>query len=209
MRCLSASFIGALLATTTPCLADGPNQPWWSDIYFNTDIVAPGSIMLMDNSMRLGAWRTVGQRGNVAFVSGSYAHHGFSFPSQYPGQETKANWLNLAGISQSKTGVAHRPVPTTVGAAYSLSFYVGNVYDPNGVYGTTSTVAVYANKMFLGNFTNSDGQGSTTQNWKQFSLTFTADAPYTAIAFINGDPPGDLDCGLDSVILAPVSGPTP
>ena len=205
MRHVSLSVLATLASMTTPCLADG-KAPFWTDVYFSNDIVSPGSLMFMDNTMRLDAWRTVGQRGNVAYVSGSYTHHGFNFPAQYPHHETTSAWMNLAGLSQSKTGVAHRPVPTTVGADYTLTFYVGNIYDPNGIYGTTSTIAVYENKTLLGYFTNSDGKGTNTENWKLFSVTFKPESPYTAIAFINADPPGDLNCGLDSVNFAPATG---
>lgn len=177
----------------------------WEDGNFIAPLPTPGVFILADTGERVGSWRVAGQPGNVAFTSGAYVHHGFSFYAQNSATKTTDVWVNLAGISQSATGIVHQPVPTYVGASYTLTFYVGNIYDPTGVYGTSSTVAVYENSTLLGKYTNSDGQGTTAENWQQFSITFAADAPYTSIAFINADPPGDLNCGLDNVVFAPAT----
>jgi hypothetical protein len=199
---LAASIGGNAFATD-------PNDLKWGDSEFTDGVIKAGTFMLLDSSERLGGWRTVGENGNVAWTSGSYKHHGFNFYAQKSRTQATATWINLAGLSQSATGLMHVSVATTAGASYTLTFYVGNIYDPNGVYGTTSTVVVYANTSLLGSFTNSDGQGSVDENWKQFSTTFVATAPYTVVAFINGDPPGDMNCGLDTVVLAATHAASP
>ena len=165
-----------------------------------------GTFLLVDTGERYGTWRVVGASGNVAWVSGAYQHQGFQFLAQGTGTDPTAHaWVNLAGISQSATGIAHAPVPTTVGADYTLTFYVGNIHDPAGVYGTSSTVNVYENSKFVGAYTNSGGAGTTQENWKLFTVTITADAPWTTIALINGDAPGDLNCGIDNIDFEPAA----
>jgi hypothetical protein len=192
----------ALCAT---CLMAAPAwaQPYWENGDFLRPAPKKGTFQLIDTGERYGTWRVVGAAGSVSWTSGSYQHQGFSFV----GQGTATNsWVNLANMSQSATGIAHFPVSTPVGSNFTLSFYVGNIYDPGGVYGTSSTVAVYENSRLLGTFTNSDGMGTTTENWKFFTITFAADAPWTTISFINGDPPGDLNCGIDNITFAPAEG---
>ena len=167
-----------------------------------------GSFLIIDSGERYGNWRTVGVSGNVSYVNGAYTHDGFNFLAQGTGSAQTTNaWVNLAGISQSATGIAHEPTITTPGTTYILSFYVGNIYDPGGPYGTSSTIAVYANSTFIGNFTNSGGQGSTNENWQQFTVPIVVNDPYMVISFINADPPGDLNCGLDNVTFKPVHAP--
>jgi hypothetical protein len=176
----------------------------------NGDFVRPspphGAIIVMDTGERYGAWRVVGAPGNVEWVNGAYQHDGFSFVSQTAGKHGASGWVNLAGPSQSATGIAHAPIATTPGADYMITFYVGNLYAPGGIYGTSSSVDVYENSTKLGTFTNTGGEGTTTENWQLFTVTFTADAPWTTLAFINADPPGDMNCGVDNITLSPAAG---
>jgi len=189
------------------CLSAGPS---WAQRSFweNGDFLRPqpkaGSFLFIDTGERYGTWRVVGASGNVEWISGAYKHDGFQFLAQ-GATPTMNTWVNLAGLSQSATGIAHEPVPTTVGSSYTLTFYVGNIYDPGGPYGTSSKVAVYENSTLLGTYTNGSGQGSTAENWQLFTVTFNADAPYTTIAFINGDAPGDLNCGIDNINFEPTA----
>jgi hypothetical protein len=199
------------LASCAACLVVGISTHAQASNYFEGgDFLLPiplaGSYDLVPTTERYGVWRVVGESGNVAYVSGSYVHNGFSFPAET--SPTTNPWVNLAGLSRTKTGVAHYPVATTVGQSYKLTFYVGNVVDPSGYYGTSSTVLVYENSKLLMTAVNSDGEGSTRQNWKAFSVTFSADAPFTTIAMVNGDPPNDRHCGIDHVQLAPVNSGT-
>ena len=57
----------------------------------------------------------------------------------------RKQWLDLTGgTSNQQVGVA-QSVKTRPGASYRLSFAVGNVVDPAGVFGTSSTVNVLVN----------------------------------------------------------------
>jgi hypothetical protein len=198
-----------LCSACLPCAGAGATAlGFFQDGEFLRPHPRSGTMLLIDSGERYGTWRVVGASGNVAWVNGAYTHHGFNFLAQGSGNAPTANaWVNLAGISQSATGIAHAPVQTVRGAAYNLSFWVGNLYDPHGVYGTASTVAVYQNSQFLGKFTNSQGKGSVNETWQYFSTSFVADANFTVVSFINGDPPGDLNCGIDSIDLTPAGAP--
>ena len=88
-------------------------------------------------------------------------------------------------------------------ATYDLSFWVGNTFDPGGIYGTTSTVDVRLggiNGTLLGAFTND----STTPGalvWEQFNASFTATGSSTTLDFLNADPGNDNFNGLDNINL--------
>lgn len=199
---LGLTFAGAAHA--------GGGGKYWENGDFAIPKPAAGSFSIVDTGERFGVWRVIGAPGSVTWTSGTYVHNGFSFPAQGTTAEQQAEpWVNLAGISQSATGIMHAPVPTTVGQSYTLTFYVGNVVDPKGIYGTSSTINVYENATLIGTAVNSDGAGSATQNWKLFTITFKADYAYTTISFINGDPPGDIDCGVSNTLLAPAAINTP
>jgi len=163
-----------------------------------------GSFVILDSGERFGSWRVAGAAGNVAWVSGAYQHDGFSFfaPGRPP-DNTDDSWVNLAGISQTATGIIHGPVPTKPGHTYRLTFWVGNIYDTVGLYGTTSTVAAYENATLVGVATNSGGAGTNAEYWQQFTYDFVAEAPWTVIGFMNMDGPGDLNCGVGNIVLAP------
>lgn len=76
---------------------------------------------------------------------------------------------------------------------------MGNVYDPGGNLGTTSTVNVYLNGKKFFHATNSKGKGATHQIWQRFQMTFTAKSNAATLAFMNGDPSTDTDNGLDCI----------
>lgn len=177
---------------------------FWANGDFNIPAPNPGGIAIVDTGERYGEWRVVGQAGNVTWVTGTYTHNGWSFPAP----AGTPNWVNLTGISRSATGLLHAPVPVTVGAQYTLTFYVGNLVDTAGVYGTSSSIAVYANSKYIMTATNSGGAGTKTETWKPFSVTITADAPYLNIAFINQDPATDMNCGLGNTNLVPITATT-
>jgi archaellum component FlaG (FlaF/FlaG flagellin family) len=142
-------------------------------------------------------WTVVGDPGNVAVISTTFESFGFTFDA-HSGEQ----WLDLTGSSNTVTGVA-QPVATTKGSAYTLTFWVGNVDDPGGPLGTTSTVNVLVNGTQVFSATNSLGEGETKQVWQKFTTTITASSSQTTIAFMNGDPSTDNTNGLDSVSLEP------
>ena len=176
-------------------------QAYWENGDFSFPAPNPGGFELVDTGERYGEWIAVGEAGNVSWVTGQYIHDGFSFVAP----PRMKNWVNLAGISRTATGIMHSPVPTVVGQPYTLTYYVGNIVDPKGFYGTSSTINIYENSRLIMTATNGGGSGTATENWKPFTLTFTADAPWTSIAFINADPPNDMNCGLGDPIFAPAA----
>jgi hypothetical protein len=113
--------------------------------------------------------------------------------------------MDLTGTSNTATGV-EQTVTTTPGTYYTLSFWVGNIVNPGGIFGTTSTVNVLIDGTQALVAENDDGTGSTTLHWKQFSLELTATSAATTLSFINGDPSSDTSNFVDNVILA-VSAP--
>lgn len=135
----------------------------------------------------------VGATGNVDIVSGTFTQNGFSFPAK-GGQQ----WLDLTGTSNSATGVA-QTISTSPGSSHTLSFAIGNVYDPGGIFGVTSTVNVFVNGSLVATDTNSRGNGSTSMVWQTFHVSITAPTASTTIELINGDPSNDTANGLDAV----------
>ena len=164
---------------------------------FEQPLVAVGGYQLVYGGKSFGGWRVVGPLGtNVAPISGSYQQNGISFTAR-----AGAQWLDLTGgLSNQPIGVA-QTVETRPGASYRLSFTVGNVVDPGGVFGTSSTVNVLVNGHKVLAATNRGG--GKVQAWKTFTLTLKATTATTTIEFQNGDPVTDNDNGLDAVSLTP------
>jgi hypothetical protein len=123
-----------------------------------------------------------------------------SFQIQFPASDG-LQWLDLTGFHTNNVGGIEQTVPTVAGKAYHLSFAVGNVFDPRGIYGTTSTVAVTINGIPLGKFTNSCGTCTHILTWQTFTASFVPSSPTTVIRFLNADPPTDNSNGLDNVVL--------
>jgi hypothetical protein len=174
-----------------PVVPSGGFQSWTSGQ------TIPGTNWTVINASGVGS-------PNVSIVSTTFSQ-GFSFPAQ-DGQQ----WLDLSGdTSSSVPGLGvQQSIATTLGQAYALSFYVGTVFDPQGIFGATSSVMVDINGIPIGIFTTPPGTGNV-QNWTQFTAFFTATGPTTTIAFINNDT--DTDNGLDNITIAdaPVGVPGP
>lgn len=166
---------------------------------FETPTVPAGSYTdFGTGSTAITNWTVVGSSGsNVSVVSGTATIAGFTFPAQ-----DGVQWLDLTGDGSNTAGEGvQQTVATTPGTLYDLSFFVSNVVDPSGPFGTTSTVGVQINGGPVTSFTNSGGTGSTSQVWEQFTLPFTATAATTTVTFINQDPSSDNNNGLDNVSL--------
>jgi hypothetical protein len=162
---------------------------------FEKPAVGAGSFQGFSTGQSFSHWTVVGATGNLAIVSGTFTQNGFSFPAKSGHQ-----WLDLTGVSNSATGVA-QTMSTSPGSNHTLSFAVGNVYDPTGIFGVTSTVEVFVNGSLVATDTNSRGAGSTSMVWQTFHVTFTAASASTTIQLINGDPGNDTLNGLDAVKL--------
>lgn len=162
---------------------------------FEKPVVPSGGLQSFNTGTSFPGWKVVGAPGNVAVVSGAFARDGFLFPSRCGKQ-----WLDLTGNTNTATGVAHR-LATSKGSQHVLTFFVGNLVDPNNVYGTSSTVNVLLKGTLILTATNSSGGGGNTMVWQKFTTGFTAPSSSVTITFLNGDPPNDALNGLDCVHL--------
>jgi len=160
---------------------------------FEKPLVAPGSYQLFLTCQTFSAWTVSSDPGNVGVVSGTFTQNGFTFPAAC-GQQ----WLDLTGVTQTATGVA-QTIDTVPNAQYSLSFEVGNVYDPNGIFGTFSIVNVFIGTKKIIVAKNTRGRTSRQMVWKRFTTSFTASGATTTIDFLNGDPSTDTLDGLDCI----------
>jgi hypothetical protein len=168
---------------------------------FESPQAAVGGFLLFNDGDDIGGWTSVGSQ--VAVTNTNFTQNGFAFVAQEGNQ-----WADLSGFNTNNVEGVEQTVVTTPGVEYALSFWVGNVVDTSGTFGSASTVNVYVNGAFLSAATNSDGSGSATQNWKEFVLPFTATSTDTTLRFLNGDPGSDNDNGLDNISLA-VTGTNP
>ena len=164
---------------------------------FEQPIIATGTYTNFNQgSTAVPGWTIVGSAPDtVCIVSGAYIAAGIYFAAQNGHQ-----WMDLTGtgVSSAPRGIA-QTVATTPGTVYSLSFWVGNVYNPGGIYGTTSSIGLQIDGKSAGSFTNSATSG--VQVWQQFQTTFTASGSSTTIEFDNLDPSDDTSNGLDNVVL--------
>jgi hypothetical protein len=166
------------------------------DPSFEKPVTAPGGFLVFSTGQTFSKWTVVGASGSIGIVSGTFTQNGYTFPAGCGHQ-----WLDLTGLSQSATGLA-QTIATVSGHSYTLKFSVGNVSNPGGIFGTTSTVKVSINGAAFLTATNSQGHGQTKQVWKAFQKAFTAHSTSTTITFLNGDPSTDTNNGLDCISLS-------
>ena len=161
---------------------------------FEKPVVSAGGFLdFPSGSTGIPHWLTIGP-ADVAVVSGTFQQGCCRFPARKGKQ-----WLDLTGRNSDTTDGVEQTVPTVAGGAYTLSFAVGNVIDPTGLFGSTSTVHVLLDGAPLATATNA--AGGTTMSWQGFTVHLTAPTSSTTIAFVNGDGPTDNANGLDLVKL--------
>ena len=166
---------------------------------FETPVVPVGGFTnFFAGSPAITGWTVVGPE--VSVINGNFTSECCTFPA-----EDGIQWLDLTGdVSNAVEGV-QQTVATIAGTQYTLSFWVGNIFDPGGIYGTTSTVDVRLGGIsgaLLGAFANNSTTRGT-QVWQQFTATFTATGSSTTLDFLNADPATDNSNGLDNVVLNP------
>ena len=147
-------------------------------------------------------WTVVGPQASV--VSGSFSSECCKFPAA-----DGVQWLDLTGDLSNQAEGVEQSVATVPGKTYDISFEVGNVFDPRGIYGTTSTVAVMVDGTSLGTFTNSCTTCTGTLTWENFSTSFVASGATTMVEFLNQDPTSDNSNGLDKVVLTGAAAAAP
>ena len=178
-------LIGANAQANTNLLTNGS---------FETPSVPAGRLTNFTTGSSITSWTVLGPE--AAVVNSKFT----SFLVQFPASDG-SQWLDLTGFLSTNAGGVEQTVSTIPGKVYHLSFAVGNVFDPRGIYGTTSTVAVTINGIPLGKFTNSCGTCTHILTWQTFTASFVASSPTTVIRFLNADPPTDNSNGLDNVVL--------
>ena len=186
-----------LLIGMLTCLVSAEATTLITNGSFESPLVPVGSFTnFASGSTGITGWTVVGPEASV--VSGAFISECCTFPAEDGNQ-----WLDLTGdVSNTVEGV-QQTVATTTGTQYTLSFWVGNIFDPGGIYGTTSTVDVRLGGLggtLLGAFTNSSTTRGT-QVWEQFTTSFTATGSSTTLDFLNADPGSDNSNGLDNVVL--------
>jgi hypothetical protein len=154
-----------------------------------------GGLQVFATGAQLPGWTVVGESGNVNTINTTFTQNGFAFPALEGSQS-----MDLTGFSNTKTGVS-QTVATVAGTSYALAFWVGNISDPGGIFGVSSTIDVLVDGASVLSATTSDGGGTTTLAWKRFSLSFTASSSSTTIAFMNADKPNDTSNFVDDVLL--------
>ena len=93
---------------------------------FETPVVPVGGFTnYLSGSTLITGWTVVGPEASI--VNGSYVSLGELFPAK-----DGVQWLDLTGdLSNAVEGV-QQTVTTTPGTSYTLSFWVGNVFQPGG-----------------------------------------------------------------------------
>ena len=188
-----------LLIGMLTCFASAQASTLITNGSFESPVVPVGSFTnFLSGSTLIPGWTVVGAAGGVSIVSGSFSQECCTFPA-----EDGAQWLDLTGLDTNSVEGVEQTVATTPGTNYNLSFWVGNIFDPGGIFGTTSTVNVRLGGLggtLLGAFTNSNTTRGT-QIWQQFTTSFTATGSSTTLDFLNADPGNDNSNGLDNVVL--------
>lgn len=151
---------------------------------------------------QIGPWTVVGISGRtdaVSVVTTNFSQNGISFPAQSGNQ-----WADLAGQDANGANGVQTTVTGLLNKAFSLSFWVGNVVDPNNVFGTSTTVNLLVNGQAALGAVNADGAGQTQQVWKQFTYQGFATSDSITFTFISGDPPSDFSSAFDNVVISTV-----
>ncbi|MBV8799183.1 MAG: DUF642 domain-containing protein [Alphaproteobacteria bacterium] len=195
LRHACAAAVAALMVS--PAYAAGLVK----DPSFEKPVVPDGGDQEFTVGQTFNGWTVIGET-NVAVVSGDQTSGGFTLPAKKGVQ-----WLDLTGaFGNSATGVQQK-ISTQPGATYTITFYVGNTYDPNGELGIDSTVHLFVDGADAGTFVNSSKKGANTMVWQKFSTDFVAQNTKTTIAFVNGDPSSDNCNGLDGISVALAAAP--
>jgi len=174
---------------------------------FESPVVPVGSFTnFAGGSTLIPGWTVVGAAGGVSIVNGTFAQECCVFPA-----EDGAQWLDLTGDNTNSVEGVEQTIATTAGTSYTVSFWIGNTFDPSGLFGTTSTVDVRTGGLggsLLGAFTNSSTTTGTLV-WQQFTTSFTASGSSTTLDFLNADPGNDNSNGLDNISVVANAGGVP
>lgn len=119
-------------------------------------------------------------------------------PLKFKAQDGKA-WLNLTGLSPKQS--IRQTVKVQPNKNYTLSFYVGNLNNPEADAGVSSQTAVVVDGATVLHAPFSTPAGSVMK-WKQFFVVVMSNASgKMVVSFRNEDPAGDNVNGIDNVSL--------
>jgi hypothetical protein len=152
----------------------------------------------------IGPWTVVGPIGAtdaVSVVTTNFTQNGISFPAQSGNQ-----WADLAGQNANGNEGVATTITGLLGKTYSVSFWVGNVVDPAGVFGTSTTVNLLVNGSPVLAAVNTNGAGQNTQVWQQFTYQSAASVDSITFTFLSGDLRSDFSSGFDNVVISTVDG---
>ena len=152
-----------------------------------------GATVFPVGSVLAGAWTVVGAgNGNVAIDSTTFG----AFRAEEGIQE-----LDLTGNTDNNasTGV-EQSFNTTAGTQYSLSFYLGCLFNASYSLPGPASAVVKLNGVLFETATNNNLSG-TTPYWEFFDYTFTATGPATTLDIINNTESGVGWAGLDNIVI--------
>ena len=173
---------------------------------FETPLVTSASVcsgvanaLCFDQGASIGGWAVVGSgtaANSVLLLNNTYTE--FAGVLHFTSQEGNQN-LDLTGPGNQGPNGVEQSVATVAGAAYNLSFWIGNQDTAFAPYATPSSVTLLVNGAQVGVYTNSLST-SADVNWLHFNYTFTGVGSSTTVRFLNATV-GDDFAGLDNVTL--------
>lgn len=157
----------------------------------------------------IGPWTVVAPPGRtdaVSVVTTDFTQNGIAFGAQAGNQ-----WADLAGQDANGNEGVRTTVAGLMGLDYTVSFWVGNVVDPQGVFGTSTTVNLLVDGIPVFAAVNTQGAGLASQVWQQFTYQGVGASNATVFTFLSGDPASDFSSAFDSVVIrtADVGGGVP
>ena len=110
--------------------------------------------------------------------------------------------LDLAGFSDNQPALVSQTITTTVGMAYALRFWVGNI--SGGFFGTQTSIGVEFGSGGT-NFSCTNSQPGAQISWLECGTQFVATQASTSIGFRNLDPNTDFSALIDNVSVEQVA----
>jgi hypothetical protein len=158
----------------------------------------------------IGAWTVVGPgpidptKTPIVILTNNYNEGGYFFQPEDGNQS-----LDLTGMSNQGLNGVEQTVATTVGTAYSLSFWIGHHAQDPSFYNGPASATLEINGLPVGTFSNNDAPPPNLLDWKEFTLHFTATGATTMIALFNAiSDPTQNEVGLDNVSLVAIPEPS-
>lgn len=170
---------------------------------FEKPQVPLGQYSTFTPGQKMGDWTVIASAAVAPcpelLVSTTYQQDGIAFPAR-----SGKHWLDLGDLSGgscyngASEGV-QQTIATTPGAGYTLSFWIGSIYDPQTIFTKMPRFYAFQNGIALMSSVIY-GVPGPTQQWKQYTTSFTATSDRTTISFLVPTL-NPQDVGLDDVEL--------